>query len=61
VVGPFVSGVVLQRFGFRAAFLIFALLALAGAAIFTILVPETKRNTPRKAISAMETDTSAAA
>jgi MFS family permease len=42
VIGPFLSGFVIQHAGFKAAFLLFAILALAGAAIFTMLVPETK-------------------
>jgi MFS family permease len=45
VIGPFLSGFVIQRAGFKAAFLLFAILALAGAAIFTMLVPETKPQT----------------
>jgi MFS family permease len=44
VAGPVVSGFVVQHMGFKAAFLLFAALALAGALIFTMLVPETKRN-----------------
>jgi MFS family permease len=50
VVGPFVSGLLLQNFGFKAAFPIFALLALAGAVIFTALVPETKKNSGREVL-----------
>jgi MFS family permease len=42
VLGPALSGYLVQRAGFNAAFLVFALLALAGAAIFTMLVPETR-------------------
>jgi MFS family permease len=47
VVGPVISGFAVQHFGFKATFLIFAALALAGAAIFTALVPETK---PRREV-----------
>ncbi len=39
VVGPIVSGVVLQHFGFNIAFLGFAALALLAAATFQLLVP----------------------
>jgi MFS family permease len=42
VIGPATSGFVLQHAGFRTAFLLFAGLAVAGATIFTVLVPETK-------------------
>ena len=46
VVGPLISGMCLQHLGFRVAFSAFALLAALGAAIFTLLVPETAR--PRR-------------
>lgn len=39
VVGPIVSGLVLQRFGFNMTFIGFAVLALLAAAIFQLLVP----------------------
>ena len=42
VVGPIVSGLVLQHFGFNMTFVGFALLALAGAVIFQLLVPNTQ-------------------
>src|SRR5579862_1111009 len=42
VVGPVISGFVVQHWGFKATFLIFAGLAFLGAGIFTTLVPETK-------------------
>ncbi|MBB5345089.1 MFS transporter [Tunturibacter empetritectus] len=42
VVGPIVSGLVLQHFGFNMTFLGFAVLALLAAAIFQLLVPNTQ-------------------
>ena len=42
VVGPVLSGFLIQHAGFRTTFLIFAALALAAAAVFTLFVPETK-------------------
>jgi MFS family permease len=39
VVGPIVSGLVLQHFGFNMTFLSFAVLALLAAALFQLLVP----------------------
>jgi len=42
VVGPIVSGVVLQHFGFNLTFIGFAALALLDAATFQLLVPETQ-------------------
>jgi len=42
VVGPVISGFVVQHWGFKVAFLLFAALAFAGATLFTITVPETK-------------------
>jgi len=42
VVGPVISGFMVQHAGFKSTFLLFAALALAGAGIFTFLVPETK-------------------
>jgi MFS family permease len=44
VLGPIMSGFVVQHMGFKAAFFLFAALACAGAFIFTALVPETKGN-----------------
>jgi MFS family permease len=41
VVGPLISGVLLQWFGFKCTFYAFAGLATIGAVIFTSLVPET--------------------
>jgi MFS family permease len=43
VVGPVISGVLLQRFGFKFTFYAFAGVATMGALIFTALVPETRR------------------
>ncbi len=43
VIGPIASGVLVQRFGFRFTFYAFAGLAIAGAVIFTLFVPETGR------------------
>jgi MFS family permease len=51
VVGPVISGFVLQHFGFKAAFLLFAALALAGAGVFTMMVPETRALVEEKAPS----------
>jgi MFS family permease len=42
VVGPVVSGLVLQHFGFNMTFIGFAVLALLAAAIFQVLVPNTQ-------------------
>ncbi len=42
VAGPVISGFVVQHAGFRVTFHLFAALALAGAVIFTLLVPETQ-------------------
>ena len=42
VIGPVLSGFVLQHGGFKVTFLLFAALALAGATVFTFLVPETR-------------------
>jgi MFS family permease len=42
VVGPVVSGLVLQHFGFNMTFIGFAALALLAAAAFQLLVPETQ-------------------
>jgi MFS family permease len=43
VAGPLCTGVLIQHFGFRVTFLVFAAMALAGAAWFTFLMPETAR------------------
>jgi MFS family permease len=42
VVGPLVSGLLIQYLGFQVTFYVFAALAAAGAAIFLVTVPETK-------------------
>jgi MFS family permease len=42
VVGPILSGALLQHLGFKSTFYAFAVLAAAGAVIFTLLVPETR-------------------
>jgi MFS family permease len=47
VVGPVISGFVVQHWGFKATFLIFAGLAFLGAGIFTTFVPETKGESGR--------------
>jgi MFS family permease len=43
VVGPVVSGLVLQHLGFNATFIGFAALALLAATAFQLLVPETQK------------------
>jgi MFS family permease len=53
VVGPVVSGVVLQHFGFNMTFIGFAALALLAAAAFQLLVPsERSTENPQPAIAA---------
>ncbi len=53
VVGPVISGFVIQHMGFRATFLLFATLAFAAALIFTMWVPETKSSgVPREVAAA---------
>ena len=42
VVGPLVTGILVQHFGFRMTFFLFAALAGIGAIVFTLFVPETK-------------------
>lgn len=42
VLGPLVSGSLVEHFGFRATFCIFAFLALIGAAVFTKFVPDAR-------------------
>lgn len=42
VLGPILSGLILQHYGFRITFLGFAALALLAAVIFQLLVPETQ-------------------
>ncbi len=54
VVGPVISGFLVQRVGFKATFLIFAGLALCGAIIFSLFVPETKEVKKSSAASASE-------
>lgn len=44
VVGPLLSGVLVQHLGFNATFYGFASLAVIGAIVFTLLVPETRRD-----------------
>ncbi len=51
VVGPIVSGLVLQHFGFNMTFIGFATLALLAAAIFQMLVPDTQSIKPASAAS----------
>jgi MFS family permease len=43
VFGPLISGFLLQHLGFKGTFYCFAALALLGAVVFTVFVPETKR------------------
>jgi MFS family permease len=45
VAGPLISGVLIQHLGFRLTFYAFAALAVLGAVVFTIFVPETKGRT----------------
>jgi MFS family permease len=53
VVGPIVSGLVLQYFGFNITFIGFAVLALIAAATFQLLVPSTESTTnPQTALAA---------
>ena len=42
VVGPVISGVLVQHMGFKLTFYSFAALAVVGAIIFTVCVPETR-------------------
>ncbi|MGB8113682.1 MAG: MFS transporter [Candidatus Sulfotelmatobacter sp.] len=42
VIGPIISGVLLQHFGFKITFYVFAALATVGALIFNWFVPETR-------------------
>ncbi len=42
VVGPVLSGLLIQHLGFRITFCAFAALATLGAMVFTLLVPETR-------------------
>lgn len=44
IAGPLAGGFLVQHAGFKFAFLFFAALALGGSMIFTVLVPETKKN-----------------
>jgi MFS family permease len=39
---PVISGFIVEHAGFRSTFFLFAALAVAGAIIFTVLVPETR-------------------
>ncbi len=52
VVGPIVSGLVLQHFGFNFTFMAFATLALFAAAVFQVLIPETQSTGESKAAMA---------
>lgn len=45
VVGPLLSGTLVQQLGFQKTFYAFSLLALVGAAVFTLRVSETRRQT----------------
>ena len=55
VLGPILSGVLLQQLGFKFTFCAFAFLAAVGAIVFTTLVPETKGITrPSIAVAAKE-------
>jgi MFS family permease len=52
VVGPIVSGLILQHFGFNITFVGFATLALLAAATFQTLVPDTRtREKPQAALA----------
>ncbi len=42
VAGPLCTGVLIQHFGFRMTFLVFAIIAAAGALWFTFMMPETR-------------------
>ena len=55
VAGPFMQGFLLQSFGFRIAFLFFAVLALAGALLYQTTVPETADSASTTARSQTET------
>jgi MFS family permease len=52
VVGPIGSGMLVQYLGFRMTFYVFSALAVAGAVLFSWLIPETKRPTPLVLIEA---------
>jgi MFS family permease len=54
VVGPIVSGLVLQHFGFNITFIGFAALALLAAATFQLLVPSTQSTEDPQAASAVK-------
>jgi MFS family permease len=55
VVGPIVSGLILQHFGFNLTFVGFATLALLAAATFQILVPNTQTSEKPQAALAVNT------
>jgi MFS family permease len=59
VAGPMISGFFLQHTSFLSTFILFAALALAGAVIFTALVPETK--TPAMRAESLNNPTAQAA
>ena len=42
VAGPLISGLLVEHLGFKTTFYAFALLASLGAAVFLLLVPETR-------------------
>jgi MFS family permease len=48
VAGPVASGILVEHLGFKKTFVAFSLLALAGATLFTTLVPETKSSRESK-------------
>ncbi len=54
VVGPIVSGLVLQHFGFNMTFVGFAMLALLAAAIFQLFVPNTRATGEPQGASAVK-------
>jgi MFS family permease len=53
VVGPIVSGLVLQHFGFNMTFIGFAVLALVAAITFQLLVPNTQSTEAKQAVLAV--------
>jgi len=59
VAGPLISGLLLQHFGFKTTFFAFALLASLGAAVFLLLVPETrsKNTAPERETAALSVET----
>ena len=51
VIGPLISGLLVQHLGFRTTFYTFAALAGLGAAVFTKFVPETKSGETKESTS----------